>query len=734
VNPGGVKGRVNVPGAMIGAKIGNRRLKRPVLLSLAASALALAVPLRAEAPAAPSPEEVLTGWGRSGIQQQWNDPAVRPGDDFFRHVNGKWIAAHEIPADRTSFGSFMLLRDLSETRLRGIVEGLAAGRPAPGSQEARLVAAWQAFMDQAAIERAGLAPARPWLDRIGAVKSTADLYAMFAEPGLPSPINGSVDPDPKESGVYSLGLSLGGLGLPDRDYYLSDNPRYPEIRKAYKGLLAMLLGEAGYADPGGMAEKVYDLEAGMARIEWDREILRNDDLIYHKLTPAEIAALPHGADLAGFVRAMGPGAAAAGAVRLAEMPLTAEQVAAMRLTPGQAGAKMGGGFPAMLDYVAAQPLDVWRAWASAQFLIGHSPYLPRRIDEATFAFFGKQLGGQPEQRPRWKRGLSVLESQLGEQLGRIYAERYFPEASREQMAALVANLRKAMAANLAGLAWMGPQTRAAAEAKLAAFTPKIGAPATYKDYAGLVIGADTPLANALASARWSAAFADARVGKPVDRSEWFMFPQTVNAYYNPAMNEIVFPAAILQPPFFNPAVDPAANYGAIGAVIGHEMGHGFDDQGAKYDGQGNLKDWWTPADKARFVALTDRLAAQYDKLCPFDSGQTCVNGRLTLGENIGDLGGLSLAYRAYRLSLGGKPAPVIDGLTGDQRFFMAFAQVWRSKYREETARQLLLTDPHSPAQYRVNGIVRNFAEWQKAFGVKPGDKLYLPPEQQIRIW
>ncbi len=706
------------------------------LLSLAASALALvATPSLAQGPSVPAvPEDALSGWGRSSIQRQWNDPSVKPGDDFFRMVNGKWIAAHEIPADKTSYGSFQILRDLSESRLHRIVTQLVAQRPVAGTQEARLVAAWQAFMDEAAIERAGLAPARPWLDRIAAARTTADLYALFAEPGLPSPINGSVDPDPKQSGVYSLGLSLGGLGLPDRDYYLSDNPRYPAIRAQYKALLAQLLTEAGYADAPAMAQQVYDLETGMARIAWDREILRNDDLTYHKLTMAEVAALPNGADLIAFIRATGPGAAGAEAVRLAEIPLTPEQLASVRLTPEQAQARMGGGFPAMLGFVASQPVGVWKAWMTAQFLAAHAPYLPKRIDEANFAFFGKVLGGQPQQRARWKRGLSVLEGLLGEQLGRIYAERYFPEKSRVQMADLVANLRKAMAANLAGLTWMGPQTRAAAEAKLASFTPKIGTPARFKDYAGMAVNANDPLANAMAGAKWRSDFADARIGKPVDRDEWFMFPQTVNAYYNPPMNEIVFPAAILQPPFFNPDADPAANYGAIGAVIGHEMGHGFDDQGSKYDGQGNLADWWTPADKARFVALTDRLVAQFDKLCPFDSGQTCVNGRLTLGENIGDLGGVSLAYRAYRLSLKGKAAPVIDGLTGDQRFFMAYAQVWRSKYREETARQLLLVDPHSPARYRVNGILRNFPEWQKAFGVKPGDALYLPPAQQIRIW
>ena len=702
-------------------------MKRILLL---AALLAPAAPLLA-APPAPAAEE---DWGRSGIQTRWVDRAVKPGDDFFRFVNGKWLASHEIPADRTSYGSFQILREQSENRLRAIVEELAAKNPAPDTQEGRIVAAWRAFMDADGIERGGLAPARPYLARIAAAKTATDLYALFAAPGFPSPINGSVDPDPKQSAVYSLNLSLGGLGLPDRDYYLSDNPRYPEIRQKYKELLALVLGEAGWPDPAGQAEAVYRLEEGMARIAWDREILRNDDLIYHKLTVAELAALPHGADLAAFVRAMGPGAAAAAAVRITELPLTPEQLAAARISPDEARAKIGGGFPAMLDYVASQPVETWKAWMTAQFLIGHAAYLPRRIDEANFAFFGKLLGGQPEQRPRWKRALSVVEGQLGEQLGRIYAERWFPPESRTQMAALVANLRRAMGANLATLRWMGPQTRAEAEAKLAAFTPKIGAPDTYKTYAGLAISPTDALANAMAAGRWQADFADGRIGKPVDRAEWFMFPQTVNAYYNPAMNEIVFPAAILQPPFFNPKADPAANYGAIGAVIGHEMGHGFDDQGSKYDGTGNLRDWWSAADKANFVALTDRLAGQYDKLCPFDSGQTCVNGKLTLGENIGDLGGLSLAWRAYHLALGGKPAPVIDGLTGDQRFFMAFAQVWRSKYREETARQLLLVDPHSPAQYRANGIVRNFDEWYRAFNVKPGDALYLPPEQRLRIW
>lgn len=717
----------------------NLRLTRSLLLAAGMTAMLLPRPGAAEtvqpaAAPAPSATADVGSWGKFGLQTEWMDAATRPGDDFFRYVNGKWVDRFEIPSDRTAWGSFHQLRALSETRLHGILDDLAARKPAPDSAEGRVLAAYAAFMDQDGIERANLAPARPWLDRIAAVRGADELLQLFAMPGLPSPIDGSVGADPKQSDRYALQLSLGGLGLPDRDYYLSDNPRFPPIRTQYKAYTAMLLGEAGVADPAAMAEKVYALETELARASWDRAVKRDPDLTYHKLTMAEVAALPGGADLAAFIRATGAGAAAAPAVLVEEVPLTPAQIAAARLTPETVQAKVGGGIPAALGLIRSQPLDVWKAWLAARYLSAHAAYLPRRIDDATFAFYGKLLSGQPEQRARWKRGIDVVESQLGELLGQIYAARYFPARNRAAMADLVGNLRKAMAANLRDLKWMGPETKVQAEAKLTAFVAKIGAPDKWKDYAGLTVTPTTALGNAMAAADWRGRFDDNRIGQPVDRSEWFMLPETVNAYYSPEQNEIVFPAAILQPPFFNLSADPAVNYGAIGAVIGHEMSHGFDDQGAKSDASGNLRDWWTAADKAAFVALTDRLVAQYNKLCPFDNGQTCVNGKLTLGENIGDLGGVSLAYRAYKLSLNGKPAPVLGGLTGDQRFFMGYAQVWRSKYREETARQLLLVDPHSPARYRVNGIVRNFDEWYKAFGVKPGDKLYLAPEQRVRIW
>jgi putative endopeptidase len=688
---------------------------------LAVAALSISSPLIAD----------TGGWGSFGVQTQWIDSTARPGDDFDRYVSGKWVDVTPMPPDKTRIGSFMTLRDLSEDRLHAILERLAASKPAPGTPQARVADAYQAFMNVEAIDAAGLAPAQPILDRIAAARTTRDLIALFATPGIESPIGAGIDADEKQSDRYALYVGQGGLGLPDRDYYLVDSPKYRDIRAKYLDYLTFLLGKAGHANARGAAQSVLDLETAMAREHWDRALQRNRDLTYNKLTLAEVDALGPDSLLRTLIKDLGAGSV--DDVIVAQLPPTEAEFAAARFTP-EMRAKLGGGVPATLRLIATTPIDTWKAYLTAHFLSDHAAYLPSDIDQAQFAFYGTVLGGQPQQRARWRRGISAVEGEIGELLGEIYAAQYFPPANKAAMDDLVANLRKAMAANLAELKWMGPETRKEAEAKLAAFTPKIGAPAKYKTYDGLVIDATKPLANKLAAEKWNFDFRLARVGKPVDRTEWFMFPQTVNAYYNPTFNEIVFPAAILQPPFFNLSADPAVNYGAIGAVIGHEMGHGFDDQGAKSDGQGNLRDWWTPQDKAALEALTGKLVGQYNQFCPFDEGKTCVNGQLTLGENIGDLGGLSLAYRAYKLSLKGKPAPVIDGYTGDQRFFLAYAQVWRGKVREELARQFLVTDPHSPGQYRVNGIVRNFDEWYKAFDVKPGDKLYLPPEQRVRIW
>jgi putative endopeptidase len=711
-----------------------RSVRLTICSAVSLGALALtSLPAAAQDAAPPAAPQAAPAkeWGDFGIQTQWMDTSVKPGDDFNAFVNGKWIAAKQIPADRSRYGSFTELDDLSEQRVRGILDELAASNPAPGTPEARIAAAYKAFMDTGAIEAAGLAPAQPWLQRISDAKSPEDLVALFAAAGYASPLGTDVDADAKQSDRYALEVVQTGLGLPDRDYYLLDTPRYVEIRQKYVDYLTFLLTKAGHENPRAAAEGVLALETRMARSMWDRALRRDRDLTYNKLTLDEVRALPNGALLTKFVTDLG--AKNVQEVIVAQMPPTKEELAAAKITPEMAS-KLGGGVPETLKLISDVPLATWQAWLTARFLSDNAAYLPREIDQAQFDFYGKLLNGQPEQRVRWKRGIDAVESQVGELLGQIYAQRYFPAANKAAMDDLVANLRKAMAVNLSGLKWMGTETRAQAEAKLDAFTPKIGGPAKYKTYEGLVISPTAPLANAIGGAKWALDDDVAKLGTPVDRSEWYMLPQTINAYYNPSFNEIVFPAAILQPPFFNLSADPAVNYGGIGAVIGHEMGHGFDDQGSKSDATGNLRNWWTPADQARFQELQDKLGAQYAAFCPFDEGKTCINPKLTMGENIGDLGGLSLAYRAYRLSLNGKEAPVIDGFTGDQRFFMGWAQVWRNKAREEAARQLLVVDPHSPPEYRINGIVRNFDEWYRAFNVQPGDKLYLPPEKRVRIW
>jgi putative endopeptidase len=686
---------------------------------------------------APAPEAAAetadaSDWGTFGIQTQWIDKSVDPGDDFDAYVNGAWIKQTEIPSDRSRWGSFDELRELSETRMRGILDGLVASDPAPGTDAARVAAAYNAYMDVDAINAAGLAPARPYLDRIYAAKTKADLMRLFASPGYASPMGVYVGPDDKQSDIYALRAYISGLGLPDRDYYLEDTEKFRDIRAKYVDLLAFMLGKAGYEDPQAAARAVMSLETEIARADWDRAASRNDNLTYNKMSMAEFEALGSAGLVEAYVDEIGAGAATY--VLATEIEPTAEELKEAEIDPAEAPALFGSGIPGALKLVEDVPMSTWQAYLAAHFLSSHASVLPTEIDDRNFAFYGTTLSGQPEQRPRWKRGIGAVEGQVGELVGEVYADKYYSPRERDAMTELVANLRKAMGSNLENLSWMGPETRIQAKAKLDAFTPKIGEPTEYKKYEGLEISPTEPLGNMMAAGKWDTAFQMDRIGKPVDRAEWHMFPQTVNAYYNPPMNEIVFPAAILQPPFFNADADPAVNYGAIGAVIGHEMGHGFDDQGANYDGKGILRDWWTAADKANFRKLQDKFGAQYAQFCPFDEGKTCVNPKLTMGENIGDLGGLSMAYKAYRLSLNGKEAPVIDGYTGDQRFFLAWAQVWRQKIRDEAARQQLVSDPHSPAHYRVNGIVRNFDEWYKAFDVKPGDELYLAPSERVRIW
>ncbi len=670
-------------------------------------------------------------WGTWGVDTTLMNPAVKPGDDFYAYVNGKWLDTFEIPADRSRYGAFTLLAEKSEQRVRKIIDELAATKPAINTGAGKVAAFYNAYLDTAAIDAAGLAPAEPYLDKIKAVKTREDLAKLFGTPGFRSPVAGFVDIDSKQTDKYIFQVTQAGLGMPDRDYYLVDSEANLKVRAAYMQYLTFLLGKAGYADPAKAAQMVYDLEKAIATEHWDRAIGRNRNITYNKLSKAEMLALGNGFPVETFIKTVGVDGEQEYVVR--QLTPTAEEIATEKLTPEQV-AKLGSGIPGLFKLANTAPIEAWQAWLAAGFLSNAASVLPSDIDAANFAFYGTVLGGQKQQRERWQRGVAAVEGSMGEIVGKIYADRYFPAENKAAMDELVGNLRKAMAANLNDIKWMGEATKVEARQKLAKFTPKIGYTEKFETYDTLTITPGKALDNAIAAGTWAYRDNLSKLGKPIDKTEWFMLPQTVNAYYSPPRNEIVFPAAILQPPFFNLSADPAVNYGAIGGVIGHEMGHGFDDQGSKSDGDGVLRDWWTPEDQANFKKLTSALVAQYSALCPLDDGKTCVNGALTLGENIGDVGGLSMAYRAYKIHLNGKEDKVIDGLTGDQRFFMAWAQVWRNKSRDEYLRQQLNTDPHSPPNYRANGTVRNFDEWYKAFNVKPGDALYLPPEQRIRIW
>jgi len=695
----------------------------------AAGASALALVLAA--PASAQSELPELDFGTWGFNPDTLDQAVEPGDDFFAFANGKWIAENPIPAEFTRFGAFDALGEKSRTDVKKLIDDLVAGSHAPGSPEQRVVDAYQAFLDTEAIDAQGMVPAYPVLTAIYSARSLEDLAALFPKAGFPSLVAAGVTVDAKDPNSYIASVGFDGMGLPDRDLYLVDNERNREIQAKYRDYLAFLLGKAGYEDPAATAAAVYAFEHKVAELEWARTAMRNRDLTYNKLTRAELLALAPGFPLARLLDEGGMGAVQDFLVP--QLPPSAEETAELGLSEEMLSG-IGGGLPAMMELLEGTPLTVLQAYMAAHFLNAYSAYLPSEIDRAEFEFYGKVLNGQEEQLVRWKRAISATQGQLGEVLGELYVEHYFPPESKAAMVDLVENLRKALAASIEENDWMSDATKPRAIAKLEAFTPKIGYPVRFETYEGLEIGAGSPLANAMSAASWQRRKDLSRLGQPVDRDEWFMLPQTVNAYYNPTMNEIVFPAAILQPPFFGLSADMAVNYGGIGGVIGHEMGHGFDDQGSKYDADGTLRNWWAPEDLTAFTDRGDRLVAQYNGYCPLDEGETCVNGRLTLGENIGDVGGLSIAYRAYKMALGGKEAPIIDGLTGDQRFFLAWAQVWRAGIRDNALRQRLLTDPHSPAEFRVNGTLRNQDAWYTAFGVEPGDALYLPPEERVHIW
>ena len=679
-------------------------------------------------------------WGTAGLDLEAMDKRFAAGDNFFCHVNGLWYSNFDMPEDKTRFGAFTLLRDKSEARVKVIIDELAAAQPDITTIEGKVAAYYNAYLNTDAIETAGMMPVQPYLDQINAMTTVEDLAMVFAGNGFSSPVGGWVDVDSLDTENYIFYLTQGGLGLPDRDMYLNDEGKNIETREGYLSYLTLLLGEAGYADSAEAAARVMALETEIAKVHWDRTVGRNRNLTYNKMSKADLIVLGGEFPVEIMLKELKLSGQDEFVVR--QVTPDAEEIAELGLTEEQVAKISGGGIAGLMSLMASADLNDWKAYLTAHFLSDFSSVLPEKIDQASFAFYSKQLSGQEQQRPRWKRAVGAVEGALGEAVGKVYAERYFPTENKVAMDELVSNLRRAMADNLNDLDWMGAETKVEARDKLAKFTPKIGYTEKFETYDSLTVG-NSAFGNVMASGEWGYDDMIAQLGQPIDKTEWFMLPQTVNAYYSPNRNEIVFPAAILQPPFFNINADPAVNYGAIGGVIGHEIGHGFDDQGSKSDGDGVLRNWWTDKDNEAFVAKTDALVGQYDSFCPLDEGTACVNGRLGLGENTGDLGGLSMAFKAYKLSLDSngdgqlsadEQAPIIDGYTGEQRFFMAWAQVWRAKYREEALRQQLIRGPHSPPYYRVNGVVRNFDEWYEAFDIGPDHALYLPPEQRIRLW
>lgn len=642
--------------------------------------------------------------GTYGFDTKGMDTSVQPGNDFDKYASGTWEKTTEIPADRASWGMFHVLQDQSLAQTHAILQDAAK---TPGTKIGDFYAA---YMDEATIARKGIAPVTPWLTAIAGAKDKTALAieaGKLQTKGVGGLFGMGVTQDSKAPDTYVVMAAQSGISLPDRDYYLKDDAKLAGIRTAYQAYLAQLLTLAGEPNAQARAAGVFEFEKTLATAHWSRVENRDADKTYNKWTFADFEAKAPGYPWAQWQAAMG----------VPKQPFyIVRQPSAMT---GEAKA------------FADAPLSVLKDYYMLRVLKGYASVLPKPFEQADFAFTGTVLSGVPQQQPRWKRAVSATSGALGEEVGKLYVARYFPPASKAEMDKLVVNVRAAMHDRLAGLTWMAPETKQKALAKLAAFTPKIGYPTQWRDYSALAVSRDDLVGNAARASEFEFRRGLAKLGKPIDRTEWFMTPMTINAYANPPMNEIVFPAAILQAPFFDAKADPAINYGGIGAVIGHELSHHFDDQGRKYDPTGKLAEWWTTEDVARFKTFTDRLVAQYNLYEPLP-GQK-VNGSLTLGENIADLAGLTVAYEAYKKSLGGKPAPVIDGMTGDQRFYLGWAQVWRSKEREQALRQALLTDPHSPGAQRV-AMVRNLDPWYAAFGVKDGDALFLSPADRVRIW
>ncbi|RAK57732.1 M13 family metallopeptidase [Phenylobacterium deserti] len=681
----------------------------------AAALLAAAPSLAADAKAAstaaaPTAQDLSKAprMGTWGFDLAGRDLSTSPGKSFNQFANGSYLKTLTIPSDQASYGAFHALNDLSEARMHAVLEKTAADRAASGDT-AKVGALYRSFMDEATVEKLGAQPLAADLAQVRAVKTKADLARLMGQTTQGfggSLFSLSISEDAKDPERYAVYVGQAGLGLPDRDYYLQAS--FAEKKTAYQAYVARMLTLAGWPNAEAQAKAIVDMETEIAKVSWTRAERRDDEKMYNATATSELARMAPGFEWAAFL----DGAQLGKTDRVVVQESTA--------------------FPKIAAIYASAPLETLKARQAFSIVDEAAPYLSKTFADARFEFRGKTLNGQQEQRARWKRGVALVDSNVGEALGKLYVDAYFPADSKAKMVALVGDLRTAMRGRIERVDWMSPQTKAKALEKLAAFRVKIGYPDKWRDYSALNVRDGDLYGNVERAAAFDWAFRAGRLGGPVDKEEWGMTPPTINAYYNPTGNEIVFPAAILQPPFFDPEGDPAVNYGAIGGVIGHELTHGFDDQGRRYDAHGRLTDWWTPEDAAKFQVQATKLGKQYSAYEVLPGA--FVNGDLTMGENIADLGGLLLALDAYRASLKGQPAPVIDGLTGEQRVMLGWAQVWRSKRREELQRQLVTVDPHSPDAARVDLPVRNIDAFYQAFGVKPGDAMYVAPADRVRIW
>jgi putative endopeptidase len=677
-----------------------------VALSLAFAAdFSFAADAVATAPMATAPVALASGLDKAGM-----DTGARPQDSLFEAMNGTWLKTTPIPGDKSDYGTFTQLDDLSNARVKAIIEGLAAKQQPAGSINAKIGDFYGSYMDTAAIDAAGMRPLWPYLARIDAVKTKADLVKLMGEwvPFVDLPMGLGVGPDPKDPTIYSAAAAQGGLGLGDRDYYLKKDERFAKARAAYVEYMRKLLAAQGSKNAKVQASAVMNLETRLAKVQWTQEENRDPVKTYNPMTLKQLSGKAPNIDWKAY--------------------LDAGQL----VDPPFVSIAQPSYFWAMTKMIKSEPLDVWKAYLRVHLIDAVSLELPADVREARFQFHGVAMNGLKSDRPRWERAVNSVNDAMGEAVGQIYVSEHFPPAYKARMVELVDNLMKAYSTSIDGLTWMSPATKVEAHAKLAKYGIKVGYPDHWRDYSALDVKAGDPLGNSVRATQFEYHRNAVRNTKPVDRTEWGMTPQTVNAYYDPTKNEIVFPAAILQPPFFDMKADDAANYGAIGAVIGHEISHGFDDQGSQFDGDGKLRNWWTADDRKAFVAITSKLDAQYSSYEPLPGVH--VKGQLTMGENIADLSGLQISYKAWKISLNGKPAPVIDGLTGEQRFYYGFSQAWREKMRDEAMLNLVTTNPHSPPQYRADGASINSDGFHEAFATKPGDKMWKAPADRIRLW